>query len=159
MPGRGKQAAECEGAETGNVRGEAMFRTPIGLALWAATFAMSSAAIADEAQVARGEYLVTMGGCTDCHTPGYLLANPMIRSFSAARMSVLRFRVWVSSLAATSRQTRRRASATGRPSRSSPRSRPAKGRTGGNWLRSCPGVPWPNSPPKMWARLRPFSRA
>ncbi|AWC24571.1 G3-ADH subunit II [Aminobacter sp. MSH1] len=53
-----------------------MFRTPIGLALWAATFAMSSAAIADEAQVARGEYLVTMGGCTDCHTPGYLLGKP-----------------------------------------------------------------------------------
>jgi mono/diheme cytochrome c family protein len=31
---------------------------------------------ADEAQVARGKYLVTLGGCSDCHTPGTFLGKP-----------------------------------------------------------------------------------
>ena len=31
---------------------------------------------ADPAQVARGKYLVTVGGCNDCHTPGYFLGKP-----------------------------------------------------------------------------------
>ena len=31
---------------------------------------------ADDAQFARGKYLVTLGGCTDCHTPGYFLGQP-----------------------------------------------------------------------------------
>lgn len=30
----------------------------------------------DPAQVARGQYLVTFGGCNDCHTPGYFLGKP-----------------------------------------------------------------------------------
>jgi len=30
------------------------------------------AGAADNSQVARGRYLVTIGGCNDCHTPGYL---------------------------------------------------------------------------------------
>ncbi|KEC75912.1 cytochrome c protein [Rhizobium leguminosarum bv. phaseoli CCGM1] len=33
-------------------------------------------AAADDAQVARGEYLVTIGGCNDCHTPGYFFGKP-----------------------------------------------------------------------------------
>ena len=32
--------------------------------------------MADEAQVARGKYLVTLGGCSDCHTPGTFLGKP-----------------------------------------------------------------------------------
>lgn len=31
---------------------------------------------ADEASVARGKYLATLGGCSDCHTPGYFLGKP-----------------------------------------------------------------------------------
>jgi mono/diheme cytochrome c family protein len=31
---------------------------------------------ADPATVARGKYLVTIGGCNDCHTPGYFLGKP-----------------------------------------------------------------------------------
>jgi mono/diheme cytochrome c family protein len=27
-------------------------------------------------QIARGKYLVQLGGCTDCHTPGYLMGKP-----------------------------------------------------------------------------------
>jgi mono/diheme cytochrome c family protein len=31
---------------------------------------------AAELQVERGKYLVTLGGCTDCHTPGFFLGKP-----------------------------------------------------------------------------------
>jgi mono/diheme cytochrome c family protein len=31
---------------------------------------------ADQEQVERGRYLVTLGGCTDCHTPGHFLGKP-----------------------------------------------------------------------------------
>ena len=36
----------------------------------------SAAALADEDQIARGKYLVTIGGCNDCHTPGAFLGKP-----------------------------------------------------------------------------------
>ena len=36
---------------------------------------------AQEALVARGKYLVTLGGCTDCHTPGHLLGKPDMTHF------------------------------------------------------------------------------
>ncbi|HEX7006590.1 MAG TPA: cytochrome c [Alphaproteobacteria bacterium] len=38
--------------------------------------ASGSAAAASAEQVARGKYLVTLGGCGDCHTPGYFLGKP-----------------------------------------------------------------------------------
>ena len=34
------------------------------------------AAMADDSQITRGKYLVTLGGCNDCHTPGYFFGNP-----------------------------------------------------------------------------------
>jgi mono/diheme cytochrome c family protein len=34
-----------------------------------------SQADADSKQVARGKYLVTLGSCTDCHTPGHFLGK------------------------------------------------------------------------------------
>jgi mono/diheme cytochrome c family protein len=36
---------------------------------------------ADNAQIARGEYLVTIGGCNDCHTPGYFFGKPDTEQF------------------------------------------------------------------------------
>jgi mono/diheme cytochrome c family protein len=36
---------------------------------------------AEDAQLARGKYLVTLGSCTDCHTPGHLLGNPDMTRF------------------------------------------------------------------------------
>jgi mono/diheme cytochrome c family protein len=36
---------------------------------------------ADDAQIARGEYLVTIGGCNDCHTPGYFFGKPDMEKF------------------------------------------------------------------------------
>ena len=45
-----------------------------GLAVVAALY--SSAAHASPTQVARGKYLVTLGGCEDCHTPGHFFGKP-----------------------------------------------------------------------------------
>jgi mono/diheme cytochrome c family protein len=58
-----------------------MFRFPVR-SLQAA-FALATAlaastagsATADEAQIQRGKYLVTIAGCSDCHTPGGLLGH------------------------------------------------------------------------------------
>jgi mono/diheme cytochrome c family protein len=36
---------------------------------------------ADEAQVARGKYLVGIAGCNDCHTPGYFFGKPDMARF------------------------------------------------------------------------------
>lgn len=55
-----------------------MFRTPVGFACLA-TCALAlplATAVADGAQIARGEYLVTIAGCNDCHTPGYFFGKP-----------------------------------------------------------------------------------
>jgi mono/diheme cytochrome c family protein len=46
----------------------------------AATFALamivSTAEAASKKIIERGKYLVTFGGCFDCHTPGYFLGKP-----------------------------------------------------------------------------------
>lgn len=42
----------------------------------AAIVAPLAAAAADEAQLARGKYLVGIAGCMDCHTPGYFFGKP-----------------------------------------------------------------------------------
>src|SRR6266404_3774299 len=39
------------------------------------------AAMADDSQITRGKYLVTLGGCNDCHTPGYFFGNPDMSRF------------------------------------------------------------------------------
>ena len=41
----------------------------------------SVAAVAADNRVARGEYLVRLGGCNDCHTPGYFLGKPDLSRF------------------------------------------------------------------------------
>src|SRR5262245_18354513 len=41
----------------------------------ATAYAAAKATAADTAQVTRGQYLVQLGGCNDCHTPGYLLGK------------------------------------------------------------------------------------
>ena len=49
-----------------------------GLAVLAAIalFAWMPSRAAAQDQVARGKYLVTLGLCTDCHTPGYFFGKP-----------------------------------------------------------------------------------
>ena len=50
----------------------------LGLAGMAfATFVMSSGhAVSQTTEIERGKYLVTLGSCTDCHTPGYFFGKP-----------------------------------------------------------------------------------
>ncbi len=53
-----------------------MRRNSVGwMAVFAATLLCSTIAWA-ESPVERGKYLVTLAGCTDCHTPGHLLGKP-----------------------------------------------------------------------------------
>ncbi len=56
-----------------------MSRTAVCLIVLAAAaigaMPLSTSARADDAQVTRGKYLVNLGGCSDCHTPGYLLGK------------------------------------------------------------------------------------
>jgi mono/diheme cytochrome c family protein len=50
-------------------------------ALALALFWLAPPAVADEAQIARGRYLVTIAGCSDCHTPGALLGTPDMKRY------------------------------------------------------------------------------
>ena len=43
----------------------------LSLSLAAASLAMCSTALAQDATIERGRYLVQIGGCNDCHTAGY----------------------------------------------------------------------------------------
>lgn len=58
-----------------------MTRTRLRIALACAAGAALSVSIAGTAsaqnkQIERGKYLVTIASCTDCHTPGYFLGKP-----------------------------------------------------------------------------------
>ena len=44
---------------------------------------LSSPASADDAQIARGRYLVIIAGCSDCHTPGALVGAPDMKRYLA----------------------------------------------------------------------------
>ena len=60
-----------------------MFRVSFRLAfLTALASALSSVtAVAGNAEVERGKYLVTISGCNDCHTPGYFFGKPDMSRF------------------------------------------------------------------------------
>src|SRR5215207_176016 len=51
------------------------------IALSAACVLQVLPARADDAEIARGKYLVTIGGCNDCHTPGYFFGKPDMERF------------------------------------------------------------------------------
>ena len=72
-----------------------MLRNSVRLAFLTASVIalLSFAAMADDLQITRGKYLVTLGGCNDCHTPGYFFGTPACHAFTAARMWASRFRV------------------------------------------------------------------
>jgi mono/diheme cytochrome c family protein len=75
------QRQACEGEQQQPQGREAMIRT--NCAFLAASIFMlpPSPATADEETVKRGEYLVTLGGCNDCHTPGYFFGKPDMSRF------------------------------------------------------------------------------
>ncbi len=60
-----------------------MLRISLRLAfMTASVIALSAfAAMADDSQLTRGKYLVTLGGCNDCHTPGYFFGTPDMSRF------------------------------------------------------------------------------
>jgi mono/diheme cytochrome c family protein len=79
----------CAGSRIGGnqskPRRKIMFRISIRLAFVTASVValFAFAAIADDSQITRGKYLVTLGGCNDCHTPGYFLGTPDMSRFLA----------------------------------------------------------------------------
>ena len=61
-----------------------MPRRLIAIAFGAALAALGSLpspASADDAEVARGRYLVVIAGCSDCHTPGALIGAPDMKRY------------------------------------------------------------------------------
>jgi mono/diheme cytochrome c family protein len=58
-----------------------MFLTTVRLALLTASVLAIPTHAAADAQTARGEYLVTIAGCNDCHTPGYFFGKPDTERF------------------------------------------------------------------------------
>jgi len=42
---------------------------------------ISRDAVAQDSQIKRGKYLVTLGNCNDCHTPGYFFGKPDLPRF------------------------------------------------------------------------------
>ena len=118
---------------------QSLFATTLGVAL-TASVCLALPASADDAQVARGRFLVTIAGCSDCHTPGALLGSPDMKRYlggSDVGFAIPGAGVFVEGIR---RPTRRRASAHGRTSRSSRRSAPVK-RPEGREL--SPVMPYP----------------
>jgi mono/diheme cytochrome c family protein len=71
------------------------------------------AAMADDSQIARGRYLVALGGCNDCHTPGYFLGNPDMSRFLGGSDVGFEIPGQVSLWAQSSHPTKRPASVVG----------------------------------------------
>jgi mono/diheme cytochrome c family protein len=61
---------------------------------------LSTRVLADNTQVARGEYLVRFGGCNDCHTPGYFAGKPDASRLRGTSRRALRLVASVCRLAA-----------------------------------------------------------
>src|SRR6201986_1136782 len=59
---------------------QSLFATPLGVAL-TTSVCLAFPASADDAKVVRGRFLVTIAGCSDCHTPGALLGSPDMKRY------------------------------------------------------------------------------
>src|SRR5215210_5807307 len=58
-----------------------LFRLVWATSAVVATLVASHGAVAQSSQIERGKYLVTLGGCNDCHTPGYFFGKPDMARF------------------------------------------------------------------------------
>jgi mono/diheme cytochrome c family protein len=58
-----------------------MFPVSLRLALLTMSIVAAPSFAADDAQIKRGEYLVSFSGCNDCHTPGYFFGRPDMSRF------------------------------------------------------------------------------
>ena len=59
---------------------QSLFATTFGVAL-TASVCLAFPVSADDAPVDRGRFLVTIAGCSDCHTPGALLGSPDMKRY------------------------------------------------------------------------------
>jgi mono/diheme cytochrome c family protein len=75
-----QKSAECEGDENVTATRLRLPLAPIAAAA-AVLLLLARPASADETQIARGKYLVTFGGCNDCHTPGYFFGKPDMKHY------------------------------------------------------------------------------
>jgi mono/diheme cytochrome c family protein len=57
------------------------FRLVYAISAIVGTLVASHGAVAQTSQINRGKYLVSLGGCNDCHTPGYFLGKPDMARF------------------------------------------------------------------------------
>ena len=71
------------------------------LALAATIMTLTPAICSAESAVDRGKYLVTVGSCADCHTPGTFLGKPDSSRYLGGSTSASTCRVLASSSAAT----------------------------------------------------------
>ena len=58
-----------------------LIRSMLAACAAAALLAGSMDTAAAASQIERGKYLVTLGGCSDCHTPGNFLGHPDMKRF------------------------------------------------------------------------------
>jgi mono/diheme cytochrome c family protein len=58
-----------------------LFRLVCATSAIVATLVASHGTVAQSSQIERGKYLVTLGGCNDCHTPGYFFGKPDMARF------------------------------------------------------------------------------
>jgi mono/diheme cytochrome c family protein len=70
----------ASGTNQESAKEETMFGSAIRIAFLTASVLGPSLAIADT-PAKRGEYLVTVTGCNDCHTPGYFFGKPDTERF------------------------------------------------------------------------------
>lgn len=78
---KGSQQA-AGGTPLASRRTRMVFLTALGLTAAAAVLALSlKPTSAQNAQVARGKYIVGFAGCNDCHTPGYFFGKPDMQRF------------------------------------------------------------------------------
>ncbi len=137
---RSRPLESRSGDRLGSIGGLNMLRIysgPLGIV----AFLGSSCFAAAETPFERGKYLVTLGGCGDCHTPGTFLGHP-----DKERLLGLGFRGGLRNsgpgrLSGSKPHPRQGnpESANGRPRRSSLRSLQANDRMGAFSLRSCHG--------------------
>src|SRR5271165_3649947 len=63
-----------------------MARNDVSLAFGAVAAALCclpAPASAEDAEIARGRYLVSIAGCSDCHTPGGMMGDPDMKRYLA----------------------------------------------------------------------------
>ena len=104
------------------------------------------AATADDSQIARGKYLVTLGGCNDCHTPGYFLGKPDMSRFLGG--SDVGFEIPGEGVFVGPNITPDKKTGIGgwTPEQIVKAIQVGNGRTAASWRRSCPGTPLRISP-------------